>query len=349
MIRLAWLLVVVAAVGAVVGSMLLLKSPNPGPFNHGRVKENPAASNGKQVYHLEVGGVQREFIVYRPENLSATAEAPVVFVFHGTTGTGEKFYDTTNWKKTADAEGFMTVYPTALKYHVFSEEKVMAGEVKNNVSQYTTKWNAFELPNLLDPAYPDQVLADDVAFTRAMVGFVNENYATDTARFYATGFSNGGQFVTRLAVEMTDVFAAFAPAGAGIVHDQVLAALELNPVADFTPRPVLQTVGEEDPKLTFFLGVTALNMSEAAAVDGDPVKDGFISGFLALEQLKDIVTYELKNGVAHFSYDQKLNSVEGGSYDLLIMPGMGHIYPNGQNYPVDIVKILWPFFAEHSL
>lgn len=349
MIRLAWVLVVIAAIGAVVGSILLLKSPNLGSINGGQVKENPVASNGKQVYHLEVDGVQREFIVYRPENLSATAEVPVVFVFHGTSGTGEKFYNTTNWKKTADAEGFMTVYPTALKYHVFSEEKVMDGAVRSNVSQYTTKWNAYELPSLLDPEYPDQTPADDVAFTRAIVDFINENYATDEARFYATGFSNGGQFVTRLAVEMTDVFAAFAPAGAGIIYDQVLAALETDPIADFEPRPVLQTVGEEDPKLTFYLGVPALNMGESAAVDGDPVKDDFISGFLELEHLKDAGTYEVKNNVAHFGYEQRLNSTEDGSYDLLIMPGMGHTYPNGKNYPVDIVKILWPFFSEHSL
>ncbi|HRH32300.1 MAG TPA: dienelactone hydrolase family protein [bacterium] len=345
---LIWSLGSLIAAGVIFGALILL-----GPFRSGMIgplvpRENPVASSGKQVYHLEVDGVSREFIVYRPDHLSATQEVPVVFVFHGTTGTGEKFYTITNWKSKADSEGFMTVYPTSLKYHVFDDEKVVKGEVKNAVSSYTTKWNAYELPSLIDPKYPDQVLADDVAFTRQMVSFINENYATDESRFYATGFSNGAQMVSRLAVETSDIFAAFAPAGAGMIYDQVLSEIAAGNI-DFVPRPVLQTIGEVDPKISHYLGVSAINMTASAAEDGDPVKDKFISGFLELEDLKDVGTYELKGPVAHYGYKDSEQIEGGGSYDLLLMKGMGHIYPNGKNYPIDIVNILWPFFSRFSL
>jgi polyhydroxybutyrate depolymerase len=274
-------------------------------------------------------------------------------MFHGSGGTGEKMYNTTSWKAQADAEGFMVVYPTALKFHVFSDEKVVQGQIKTDVAVYQTKWNSYELPGLLDEKFPDQELHDDVAFTREIVDFVNENYATDESRFYATGFSNGGQFTARLAIETTDVFSAFAPTGAGSIPDQVLAAAEAQAETKseliFTARPVMQMIGEEDPKLTHSSGVEAFNMAESAATEGDPVWDRYMNNYLALEGLTDSYTYERTERVAHFTFDEPVDAGSDAAYHMLIVENMGHTYPNGINYPINAAEIFWTFFQEYSL
>ncbi len=343
-----WAMVTVIAVVAVSGSLLLLNSPKvSGPSN------NLESASGKQAYTIEHEGVDRQFVVYRPESIELDAEVPVVFMFHGSGGTGEKMYNTTSWKAQADAEGFMVVYPTALKFHVFSDEKVVNGQVKTDVAVYQTKWNSYELPGLLDEKFPDQELHDDVAFTREIVDFVNENYATDESRFYATGFSNGGQFTARLAIETTDVFSAFAPTGAGSIPDQILAAAEAQAETKseliFTARPVMQMIGERDPKLTHAAGVEAFSMDESAAAEGNPIQDRYISNYLTLEGLTDEYVYERTDRVSHFTFDQPVDPQSDSAYHMLIVENMGHQYPNGTNYPIDAADIFWTFFQEYSL
>src|SRR5215212_4696596 len=50
--------------------------------------------------------------------------------------------------------------------------------------------------------------ADDVGFVDAMLADLRARLPLDTARLYASGFSNGGEFTARLAAERSDVFAA---------------------------------------------------------------------------------------------------------------------------------------------
>ncbi|MDQ5951972.1 MAG: polyhydroxybutyrate depolymerase [Patescibacteria group bacterium] len=347
---LLWSLVSLAAIGTIAVSLFVLR-----PFGGdtqgnggGTPKENPVASSGKQTFHIEEDGVQREFIVYRPENLSVDEEVPVVYMFHGSGQSGEIFYKDSGWVDQADAGGFMVVFPTALKYHVFSEEKVVKGQVKNDVAVYQSKWNSYELASLLDPKYPGQELADDMDFTRDMVAFVNDNYATDTSRIYATGFSNGASFTSRLAVEATDIFAAFAPTSAGRIIDGVLAAVAEDDGESFTPRPVIQVIGSLDPKLTHAAEVEEFTTDESANTDGDAIKESYISGWIALEGLEDSYTYESISGSGHFTYADSTTGADN-EYQLYVIDGMKHVYPNGENFRFDVTDVYWDFFKQYSL
>lgn len=348
MTKFAWVLLALVGAGVVVGSWALLKMPEGDSVREGDVKiSNPEPSSGKQTYHLEVDGLKREFVVYRPEDLGENEEVPVVFMFHGSGGSGPKMYQETGWKDKADEEGFMVVYPTGLKYHVYSEEKVIQGEVRSDVSQYQTKWNSYELPGLLDGDYPDQTVADDVKFTQELVTFIEDNYAVDEERYYVTGFSNGGQFAVRLAVEMSDVFAAFAPTSAGVVHDQILAAID-DSGESVTPRPIIQLIGANDAKLVHGAGVEEFATDETAAEDGNAVKDTYISNFLALEGLADEYTYENVFNAAHFTYDQSLTGADN-EYQIVVVDNMGHIYPDDDTFRFDVTDIYWPFFEQYTL
>lgn len=338
--RLGWVLLVLVGAGIIIGSLVLLKNDRLGTVVD-QSATNPTPSSGKQVYHLEVGGEEREFVVYRPANLEPNAAVPVVFVFHGSGGSGPKFYEKTEWKTKADTEGFMVVYPTGLKYHVFDDEKVVHGVLKQNVAVYQTKFNSYEMPAALDPKYPEQVLADDVAFTDAMVSFLKDSYAVDSDKFYATGFSNGAQFTARLVVERSDVFAAFAPTSGGLLGPDVFTKAAASGLK-ITPRPVVQLVGELDPKLNHYAGVEGFDMTETATETSNPVFTAFISGYLAAGQLKDEHTYELTKLAAHYTYSESKIGA-GNEYQLYIVKDMMH------SYPPSAPELFWSFFKEYSL
>lgn len=367
--KLMWALVAFVATAAVTGAILLVVLPRNGddavqdapatstrphgtrPRSGGQTssssQSNPVASSGKQTYHLTEEGVDREFIVYRPASVPASQELPVVFMYHGTAQSGELMYKETGWVDQANANNFMVVFPTSLKYHIVSQEKLVNGTVQEDVKDYTTKWNYYDLYNALDPAYPDQKLADDVQFTRDMVAFVKDNYATDAERIYATGFSNGGSFTAQLAAEMSDTFAAFAISSSGQSRDDLIAkAAESNAA----PRPLVHVIGSEDPKLTLSAGVESFSYDESAAEDGNAVKDTFITGWLEIEKLADTYTFTQEDAyrAGHFTYSDSLIGADN-EYQLYLIKGMGHMYPNGENIGFDVTDIYWPFFNRFSL
>jgi polyhydroxybutyrate depolymerase len=346
------LIVILLGLGVAVGAILWTAREQTGeqiPPERTSTEETVDLS-GKQTYHLPVDGSEREFIVYRPANLSDDAETPVVFFFHGSGGTGEKFYETSGWKEKADEEGFVAVFPTALKYHIFEEEKVLRGQVEEDVAQFQTKWVTYGLSEVLDPAYPNQQLADDVGFVRAMVDFLNENYPVDETRFYASGFSNGAGFTLRLMAEMSDVFAAFAPTSGGTLNLERYAGVGFQFPDSFVPRPVIHLLGSDDPKLVYAAGVESFPTDESV-VDPDSVLREFtINGYLTALDLSDAYAFEDRGRVSSFVFDEPADGSESDAvYVFLIADGMKHVYPNGQNYPVVAVDIYWEFFERYSL
>ena len=55
--------------------------------------------------------------------------------------------------------------------------------------------------------------ADDGAFTAAILDHLEKTYCIDTARVFATGYSNGGMMVYELGLKLTSRFAALVPGG----------------------------------------------------------------------------------------------------------------------------------------
>lgn len=302
----------------------------------------PNEEPGKQRMFLSVEGRAREVIFYRPTNLPVNLAVPVVFVFHGTGGSGDVSFDEFGWREKADREGFMAVFPSALRYHIFEETLVRGDLVLHDVQRYSTKFNFFDFDELLDPAYPNQQLFDDVKFVQAMVATLKQNYAVDADRFYATGFSNGSQFAQRLVVQMSDVFAAFAVCSSGRGFDQETGTqTNVYTSAPFQPRPVMHMIGQLDPKLNYAAKVEAFPLDESAAASG--TWTSFImQGFVQLLGLSPQYQYQRTTRAATFHY--------GGTgtvtYDFVIVEGMKHIYPNGENFSFAAVDVFWPFFKD---
>ncbi|AEE49763.1 alpha/beta hydrolase family esterase [Haliscomenobacter hydrossis] len=278
----------------------------------------------KRIDHnLTVDGKKREFIVFQPAGIQENAAAPVVFMLHGTSGDGEKFYNISGWKEKAAKEKFYAVFPSSLAYCI----------TEDGVKSTTTKWHHYDLDSI---ACPGQKLYDDVKFFREMLTFLQATYPIDPKRVYVSGFSNGGQFTFRLAVEASDVVAAVAPFGC------------LFPEQGKTPLSLISIyhgLGNMDDR---FFGLN----------NGQPLPMG--APLMELGGMKRS-TRTICNTFS-LTYDHVLKETintafwtfstptQGNTnvYHLHEFKDMTHEYPNGDNYPIAATDLLWPFFSKYS-
>jgi polyhydroxybutyrate depolymerase len=126
-------------------------------------------------------GIGRSFLVFVPESYDNTKAVPLVLNFHGGGSNATVQRRFSNMNPTANAKGFVVVYPQAV----------------NDV------WDAGACCSRTD--------VDDVGFARALVEYMKEHVCIDPRRVYSTGMSNGGRMTYRLGCEAADVFAAIAP------------------------------------------------------------------------------------------------------------------------------------------
>jgi polyhydroxybutyrate depolymerase len=202
---------------------------------------------------ISVDGFPRQYIVYVPSS-GATRQRPVVFMHHGSSGTGLKFFNISGWREKADEVGLVAVFPTALEVYFLEE------------SRCTTKWNGYGLDVQIHPDikpvffhsngerqdYSDEAPwpADDIGFVRAMLGDLRRGLPVDPSRVYMSGFSNGAGFTFRASVELSDVLAAVGLSGGGQRGPQ-----DGPPPVPLRAIPVALQLGECDPKIAEGLGI----------------------------------------------------------------------------------------------
>ncbi|MDA0171566.1 hypothetical protein OJ998_20865 [Solirubrobacter taibaiensis] len=293
-----------------------------------------AYAEGVNCRTVELDGHPRRFLVYVPQTAPpAGTRRPVVFMFHGSSGTGEQFLGMSGWREQADATGLIAVFPTGLRYRVLDSGRL------------TTKWNGFELAEQIDtselppgsdPGAP--VPADDVGFVDTMMADLRARLPIDGRRVYASGFSNGADFTARLSIDRSDKLAAAAYSGGAL------------PFAATPDRavPTLVTVGTDDPKIIEQVDPTL------PALPLDPVD------ILTTAGLTDV----LGRYHATFGLDPSLYSVVAEptsttfrwpagrpQFTFAMLAGVRHQYPNGGNNPNGFAAApqFWDFFREHRL
>ncbi len=294
----------------------------------------PTYHDETDTYLLEHEGHDRQVLVYAPSSVrEGQCTVPVVFMLHGSSGTGEKFWNMSGWKEKAREEGFIAVFPTSQAYRVCEDGKN---------EKYSTKWGGSGLQDKL--CGTDQIVADDHAFIRRVVDLVKRDYSADAQRFYVTGFSNGADFVSELAVEDSDLFAAAAANGwiANLVKEHLSAPL--------SPIPFYVGVGDVDRKAVppEFLpsGTSRLPVSEQALsipLLNERIEDNL--GFLRLFSDHRSVTEPEYFLATYKTDDQSGLETTDREFRFQIFKDLGHSYPNGTNYDLKMTDILWPFFS----
>jgi polyhydroxybutyrate depolymerase len=143
---------------------------------------SPGIPAGSSRHAIDVGGVSRTFIVYRPASLPAPAA--LVVMLHGGFGSARQAERSYGWDAEADQGHFVVAYPDGL------------GRAWNTGGGCC--------------GAPGRTNADDIGFITAMVSAIEHQIPIDAGRVYATGISNGGIMAYTLACH-TRIFAAIGP------------------------------------------------------------------------------------------------------------------------------------------
>jgi polyhydroxybutyrate depolymerase len=147
---------------------------------------------------------------------------PLVFNLHGLGSNLEEQERLSGMTAKADEAGFIVVYPQAGA----SVWNIQAGEIG----------------------------AIDVDFFRQMIDLLLVELNVDPTRIYATGFSNGGGMVHRLACDLSDRIAAIAPVAGAYMQDQTcvprrpVPVLAIHGLADRFAPFIDQSVGQDVPR-----------------------------------------------------------------------------------------------------
>jgi polyhydroxybutyrate depolymerase len=152
---------------------------------------------GPSLHHINVGGLDRTYRLYKP--VGAPASAPLVVMLHGYSGSAGQVERDYGWDGLADSGKFVVAYPDGLDRAWNVDGETCCGRSGREG-------------------------VDDVGFISAAVADIAKNIGIDPAKVYATGMSNGAIMSFTLACT-TDIFAAIGP----------VAGTQLN--ACRTPRP----------------------------------------------------------------------------------------------------------------
>jgi polyhydroxybutyrate depolymerase len=146
---------------------------------------------GDMTYTIDVAGVSRTYIVGLPTGYDPNKKNRVVFAWHGRTGTAAQI-----------AGGGATRAYYGLRARMTDTIFVAGQGLGTDADPADTGW-----PN---------TGGRDIAFVRAMIGWLNSNYCVDQARIFSAGFSYGGIMSHTIGCQMSDVFRAIAPIAGAI-------------------------------------------------------------------------------------------------------------------------------------
>lgn len=319
--RIVGLGIIILSLLIVLGAILYAYSAYRNPFPPGRSTpsisgpptstlpaitcKTPPHDPGDSNLSILSAGVTRTFILHLPPSYGRQPQ-PLVISYHGYTFTAQRMARYTNMAAEADKAGFMLVFPQGL--------------------DNPPSWNAGI--NTGD--------ADDVQFTRDLIGFIENNYCTDGHRIYVTGFSLGGGMAYRIACTLTDQIAAVATVAGAYYH----APGGCHPSR---PIPVLEIHGQGDPD---------------APYDGNPV-----AGMAAVQVYLNL--WLARDGCAntnHVFFQQgDVTGIEwthcaGGSIVIhyRVSDG-GHNWPGASTnfvgfttHVIDANVVIWDFFSHYT-
>ena len=272
--------------------------------------QGKTAQELQQTWTMTVDGRERRVRVHVPASYDPSRATPVVLGFHGYTLSGDMQAAASHMEAKADAAGFITVHPDG------------TGGLKG--------WNAGDCCGTAASSG-----VDDVGFVTAILDRLEADMCIDTARVYATGFSNGGFLSHRLGCELSGRIAAIAP---------VSGVMGMDSCDPGRPIPVFEVHGTADAVV--------------------PYNGGGIGGFRSVTDT--IADWAARNqcppGAPAVTYDQgdaRCETVVGCPQDaavtLCTIEGGGHQWPGGEEFPggghlsMDLIATdaIWDFFVAH--
>ena len=179
-----------------------------------------------ELYQFSHGGLNREYYLYIPDSLAPNA--PLLFVFHGYSGSASGIMNYSNLNQISDDNGFAVCYPQGL----------------------IDEWD-YAFWNVGYDWHVDETV-DDVGFSTSLAQYLQTVYNLSAQNTFSTGMSNGGDMSYLLACQASDVFSAIAPV-AGCMMTWLY-----NSCAPVNPVPVFEIHGTDDD-VTWWDGADEIN------------------------------------------------------------------------------------------
>lgn len=283
------------------------------------------ASTRNEVVYLDHEGLRRRYVVYRPENLPPAPAA--VLMLDGRGGTPWTAMKITGWSKLADQEGFLAVYPEALR---LDPEQPM--HYLTNPQMWFAGTGGSDT---------DRSPVDDTDFLRAVLADLPRRTGADPGRLFLTGFSNGASMVFRFALTHPGQAAAIAPVS-GHLRKRSSAS------APVPPTPCRMIFGRMDPLSPFDGG--RVELPWGATETRPSVLDSFRAWLAATGRPDANLTIETPaEGLTRWVMDGDPLT------DLTVVEDLAHVWPGGHRLlpeslvgpgsnRLDGTREIWSFF-----
>ena len=279
-----------------------------------------AAPNGLSSAQLSHGNELRTYWTYIPSGIQTNAAVPLLFVLHGSAGSGEDMIAITQhgFERIADKEKFVVVYPDALE----------------------RRWNE------------QDGTADDVGFLLAIADKLAAESLIDKKRIFIVGISNGGMMAQRMVCEHANRIAGIATV-AGTLPEKLAKVCKPE-----QPVPVLLIHGTADPIVPWNGGPVAgfeefgivLSVRETVAVW---MANNHCRGAAVTTTPADL---DPQDGT-RIRTERFTDCAAGAGLSLLIVEGGGHTWPGGFQYlperfigrttrEIDANQVIWDFFRQ---
>lgn len=248
-----------------------------------------------------------------------------MLALHGATMNGPMMARLTDLNHKADEAGFIAVYPngTGKRSSLFwNGGKCCGSAVKENV--------------------------DDVAFIDALLDDLKQNYPVDERRVYATGMSNGGIMVYRLAADLSDRIAAIAPVAGSLATE----------IGDLKrPVSVLHFHGTNDEFVPFEGGKGPKSITGTQFLSAEQSVGMWVKANGCDENPKVEV---LSKSGDEMNVSRKSFGLgkDGAEVVLVVIEGGGHTWP-GTKSPAEVLgksalnisanDLMWDFFQKHPM
>ena len=186
-----------------------------------------------QLFELTHNNATRDYWVDYPEN--ATGDTPLIIAMHGRYQFLVTFIPQSQMSNFANPQNVAVVYPQGLNF-----------------------WG---VPAWNTGVWWSNSVYDDVGYIDALIDSVSSNFAIDSNRIYACGFSNGGFMAYDLACELPDRIVAFGSVSGNFM---------MNSNQDFTNEreiPIKHIHGTSDLIVNYYPPTIDLSMASLEAMD----------------------------------------------------------------------------------
>lgn len=279
--------------------------------------------NSQRRYDVRfpLDGHMRESIIVQPSTAPPPGGYPVVYMLHGTSGDGEKFYNISGWKELGEEQNFITVFPSSLSWCF----------VEDGIEKHNTRWvNGSVTENPCSG--PPQDYVDDVKFLKLLAKLISDSLPVNRSMIFACGFSNGCSMIHKLSVDAGDVFSAVA--GCSSVLSQADSARPVNRI------PIWTVIGNLDDR---FLVPPFTELP----FGGDSILGYLQSPIRRTLGCQGLAESFVKTETDSLHTYQFLVSKPGelaAAYIFTLAKGMTHEFPNGTNYFFNGPRRFWDFF-----